>query len=134
MSNKSQWPFIGFVILFVVMGVMAFGSIVGPDSARDFAMDLAKVLFVLLVIPILVIVWWDTHVQASKKRLYVFCVFAVWAAAMTLWSLWGLLRRPERTIINKAYSIAMPLWLLAMSLIYLIKYTKAANHHTEQKQ
>lgn len=131
MSNKSQWPFIGFVILFVIMGVMAFGSIVEPDSVRDFIRDFRKVLFVLVAIPVFVIVWWDTNVKPSKKRLYVFCVFAVWAAATTLWSLW-LLRRSTGTIIDKAYSIAMPLWLLAMSLIQVIKYAKATKAHTDQ--
>jgi hypothetical protein len=131
MSNKSEWQFIVCAILFIVMGVIAFGSIVGPDSVRDFVRDFRKALFVLVAIPLLVIVWWDTHVQASKKRLYVFCVFAVWAAATTLWSLW-LLRRSTDMIIDKAYSIAMPLWLLAMSLIQVIKYTKATKARTDQ--
>jgi hypothetical protein len=69
MSNKSEWQFIVCAILFIVMGVIAFGSIVGPDSVRDFVRDFRKALFVLVAIPLLVIVWWDTHVQASKKRL-----------------------------------------------------------------
>ena len=135
MAKKKEYEFILFLLFVLFMGTFAFGQIVKPESVGGFIVDFWRVFWMLFIIPGLVIAWPDIDVQVSKiskKRVYLLWVIVVWAAAMTVWGLCWLAR--ERTIIDKVWSIMMPLWVLAMSLIYIIKYRKAGKVGTEQKQ
>jgi hypothetical protein len=120
MGKKGKWDSIAFVLAVLIMGVVAFGAIVKPESIGDFIRDFWKAFFVLIAIPLLVIFWWEIGGEISKKRFYFWCVFVVFAAASTVLGLCTL--KSERTMIDKAYSLVMPLWFLAVGLIPIIKY------------
>ncbi|MHC4068258.1 MAG: hypothetical protein ACYS18_04790 [Planctomycetota bacterium] len=123
MGKKGKWDSIAFVLAVLIMGVVAFGAIVKPESIGDFIRDFWKAFFALIAIPLLVIFWWEWGVEVSKKRFYFWCGFVVFAAAVTIWSLCSLNR--ERPMIDKVYSLVMPFWFLAVGLIPIIKYIKA---------
>ncbi|UCF43269.1 MAG: hypothetical protein JSV99_11980 [Planctomycetota bacterium] len=134
MAKKKEYEFIFFVLLVLFMGGLAFGPIIKPEGVGDFILDFGQVFCLLIMIPALVIAWReDIDVRGrkiSKKRVYPLWVIVVLAAAMTVWGLCSL--AGERRIMDKAWFIMMPLWLLAMSLIQLTKYRKAGKARADQ--
>ena len=125
MDKKSKREFIIFFLAVFVMAIWSFGA-AQPGSIGDFSRYFGKAFSVLIVIPLLVVFWWEIDIdisKISKKRFYVWCALVACGAALAIWSMYSLKR--ERPMIDKAYSLAIPLWVLGVALIHIIKYTKA---------
>lgn len=122
MDKKSKQQFIGFMLyvpLFLILGVPALASIVKPEDLGAF---IKKASFLLIVILMLVISWWGWDFEINKKRIYGCCVMAVLVTALTVWRLSRL--EGEVTMIDKAYLLAVPLWLFTQALVIIIRYIK----------
>lgn len=139
MAKKREYEFIMFVLLIVIIGGIAIGPIIKPESVGEFIHDFVGVSLLLTIVPVLIITWRNTSVQistTSKKGLYYWwglAVLLVLAAGLHIWNIRGVVRGEEK-IMEKAVDIMFPLYLCAWTFIYIVKYIRGGRAGTEPKE